>query len=144
MTSRALIAEIFMRGLYPVLLVASLWVMLRGHNAPGGGFIGGLLAVAASAAYALVYGSGPALRKLPLAPVRLTCCGVLLAILSGLPAVLQGLPFLTHLWWQMPLGGVTELPLSTVLLFDLGVYLCVWGAIGGYCLGLVGMVEDNA
>jgi multicomponent Na+:H+ antiporter subunit B len=143
MTPRALIAEVFLRVLYPVMLAASLWVMLRGHNAPGGGFIGGLLAVAASAAYALVYGSGPALRKLPLAPVHLAACGVLLAVVSSLPAVCLGLPFLTHLWWELPLAGV-KLPLSTVMLFDFGVYLCVWGAVGGYCLGLVGAIEDNA
>lgn len=144
MTSRALIAEVFTRALYPVLLGASAWVMLRGHNAPGGGFIGGLLAVAASASYALVYGSGKALARLPLAPVRLAGCGVLLAVLSGLPAVFQGLPFLTHLWWRLPLGGATDLPLSTVLLFDFGVYLCVWGGVGGYCLELVGMIEERA
>lgn len=142
MTSRALIAEVILRVLYPGLLIVSLWVLLRGHNAPGGGFIGGLLAVAASAAYAQVYGSAQARGKLPLEPLQLASCGVLLAALSGLPALLQGLPFLTHLWWQVPLG-IAELPLSTVLLFDLGVYLCVWGAIGGYCLGLLGSLEEK-
>jgi multicomponent Na+:H+ antiporter subunit B len=142
MTSRALIAEVFIRALYAVLLFASAWFLLRGHNAPGGGFIGGLLAVAASSAYALVLGSREALRRLPLGPLPLAAFGVLLALLSGLPAMLIGRPFLTHLWFSVPLG-VTELPLSTVLLFDLGVYLCVWGAIGGYCLALVGEIEEN-
>jgi multicomponent Na+:H+ antiporter subunit B len=144
MTSRTLLAEIFVRVLYPLLLGVSLWVMLRGHNAPGGGFIGGLLAVAASAAYALVYGSGKALGRLPLAPLRLAGCGVLLAILSGLPAAFLGLPFLTQLWWQLPLGGGAKLPFSTVMLFDFGVYLCVWGGVGGYCLSLVGMIEEQS
>ena len=142
MTSRALIAEVFMRILYPLLLLASLWVLWRGHNVPGGGFIGGLLAVAATAAYALVFNSGRAVQRLPLAPVYLTASGVLLAILSGVPALLQRLPFLTHRWISIPLG-VAELPLSTVMLFDLGVYLAVWGAIGGYCLGLIGAIEEE-
>jgi multicomponent Na+:H+ antiporter subunit B len=142
MTSRALIAEVLTGTLYVLLLIGSLWILLRGHNAPGGGFIGGLLAVAASAAYALVFGSHRALRRLPLGPVRLAGCGALLALLSGLPAVLQGQPFLTHLWTNLSFAGV-ELPLSTVLLFDLGVYLCVWGAIGGYCLALVGAIEED-
>jgi multicomponent Na+:H+ antiporter subunit B len=142
MTPRALIAETFMRLLYPLLLLASVWVLLRGHNAPGGGFIGGLLAVAASAAYALVFGAAPALHRLPLQPISLAGCGVLLAMLSGMPALLQGSPFLTHIWANIPLG-VTQLPISTVILFDLGVYLCVWGAIGGYCLGLVGAIEEE-
>lgn len=136
MTPRALIAEVFVRFLYVTLLLASLWVLLRGHNAPGGGFIGGLLAVTASAAYALTFDTARALRRMPLGPVRLAAAGVLLALLSGLPALLQGVPFMTHLWFTFPLG-FTDLALSTVMLFDLGVYLCVWGALGGYCLALV-------
>lgn len=142
MTGRAFIAEVFMRLLYPLLLIASLWILLRGHNAPGGGFIGGLVAVAASSAYALVFGAGPALRRLPLAPAHLGGAGVLLALMSGFPALMQGLPFLTHRWVSVPLG-VVDLPLSTVMLFDLGVYLCVWGALGGYCLGLVEMIGEE-
>jgi multicomponent Na+:H+ antiporter subunit B len=143
MTPRALIAEVFVRFLYVVLLLASLWVLLRGHNAPGGGFIGGLLAVTASAAYALTFDAARALRRIPLGPVRLSGVGVLLALLSGMPALLAGSPFLTHLWFTLPLG-FTDLTLSTVMLFDLGVYLCVWGALGGYCLALVQALEGPA
>lgn len=142
MTPRAVIAEEFMRLLYPLLMVASLWVLLRGHNLPGGGFIGGLMAVAASAAYALVFNAAKALRRLPLTPASLAGLGVLLALLSGLPAAWLGKPFLTQLWFSLPLG-LFELPLSTVILFDLGVYLAVWGAFGGYCLGLVASVEEE-
>ena len=143
MTSRALIAEVFMRGLYPVLLAVSFWILMRGHNAPGGGFIAGLLAVAASSAYALVFNSSEALRRLPLDPARLAGCGVLLSLMSGLPGILQGLPFLSHPWVTLSLGFF-EVPLSTVMLFDLGVYLAVWGAIGGYCLMLVQAIEEVA
>ncbi len=142
MTSRPLIAEVFMRWLYPVLLMLSFWVLMRGHNAPGGGFIAGLLAVAASSAYALVFSSSEALRRLPLGPVRLAGCGVLLSLISGLPAILQNLPFLTHLWVTLSFGFF-QMPLSTVMLFDLGVYLSVWGAIGGYCLILVQTIEEE-
>lgn len=142
MTPRPLLAETFIALLYPLLLAASLWVMLRGHNAPGGGFIGGLMAVAASAAYALVFGSARALRKLPLAPASLGTLGVVLAMASSLPAAWQGLPLLTQLWWDLSLGGAT-LPLSTVMLFDFGVYLAVWGAVGGYCLELVDSIEES-
>ncbi|MGK2953000.1 MAG: MnhB domain-containing protein [Thiobacillus sp.] len=142
MIPRALLAEVFMRFLYAVLLLASLWVLWRGHNAPGGGFIGGLLAVAASAAYALVFDVNRALRRLPIDPVRLAACGVMLALLSGLPALLSGLPFLTHHWVTLSFG-VIDLPISTVMLFDLGVYLCVWGVFGGYCLALVRTIEEG-
>lgn len=141
MTSRALLAEVFMRVLYLVLLAASLVVLVRGHNHPGGGFIGGLMAAAASAAYALVFTSAEALRRLPLGPIRLAVCGVLLGLLSGIPALLQGQPFLTHLWVTWQLGGV-ELPVATVMLFELGVYCCVWGAIGGYGLAVITASEE--
>ena len=143
MTPRALIAEVFVRFLYTALMLASLWVLLRGHNAPGGGFIGGLLAVTASAAYALTFDAARALRRIPLGPVSLSGVGVLLGLLSGMPALLAGSPFLTHLWFTLPLG-FTDLTLSTVMLFDLGVYLCVWGALGGYCLALVQALEGPA
>ena len=142
MRSEALLAQVFMRALYALLLLASLWILLRGHNAPGGGFIAGLLAVAASAAYALVFDVVSARRRLPLAPVPLAASGVLLALLSGLPALLGGLPFLTHLWGTLTFGPV-ELPVSTVMLFDLGVYLCVWGVFGGYCLALLRGIEEG-
>lgn len=141
MTPRALIAEVFVRVLYVILLLASLWILVRGHNLPGGGFIGGLLAVTASAAYALAFGAARALRRLPLDPARLAAGGVLLALLSGLPALLQGGTFLNHRWLMLSLGSL-EVALSTVMLFDLGVYLCVWGALGGYCLLLIGAIEE--
>jgi multicomponent Na+:H+ antiporter subunit B len=135
-----LLAEVLVRRLYVVVLLASLWILLRGHNAPGGGFIGGLFAVAASAAYALTFDATRALQRLPLGPVRLAALGVAVALASGVPALFQGLPYLTHLWVTLPLG-FTDLPVSTVMLFDAGVYLCVWGALGGYCLALVRAAE---
>jgi len=143
MTRRALIAEVFLRLIYPLLLLVSLWVLLRGHNAPGGGFIGGLLAVAASSAYALTFDATSALRKLPLEPQPLAAVGVLIALLSGVPALFNDLPFLTHPWRVLPLG-MTDLSLSTVMLFDVGVYFSVWGALGGYCLALIRSIEEPA
>lgn len=137
MTSRAVIFEVAVRGLYPLMLLASVWLLLRGHNAPGGGFVGGLVAVSASAVYAIAFDVERARQRLPLRPPSLAAAGVLLALASGLPALLPGLPYLTHPWITVSLG-VTDLPLSTVMLFDLGVYCAVWGAVGGYCMELLG------
>lgn len=142
MTSRALMLEVAMRALYPLLLAASLWLLLRGHNAPGGGFVGGLVAVSASAAYAIAFGARRARQRILLGPAALAAAGVLLALASGLPATFLGLPYLTHLWTTLQLG-VVDLPLSTVMLFDLGVYCCVWAAVGGYCLELLGAQEER-
>lgn len=128
MSERSTLLLAAARPLYWLLFVAALWVLLRGHNAPGGGFIGGLLAVAASSLLASVEGVAAARRRQLIAPLSLAVGGVALALLSGLFGALFGQPFLTHLW----AGG-----LSTVLIFDLGVFLAVWGALSGYIYALV-------
>jgi len=132
MTARSLLLEYVARAAYWIMLAASVWLLLRGHNAPGGGFIAGLIAVAASALLAIVYGIDAARRLMPLSPLALTVTGVLLALLSGVPGTLGSSSFLTHLWWS--LGSVK---LSTVLLFDLGVYAAVWGAFTIYLFALL-------
>ncbi|MEZ5612222.1 MAG: MnhB domain-containing protein [Rhodocyclaceae bacterium] len=133
---RSLILEQTIAALYWVMLIAALWVLLRGHNEPGGGFIAALLAVAASCVYALVFGPDAARHRLPLPPMTLAALGLGLAVASGLPGLLSGNPFLSHLWGELPLG-VGSLKLSTVMLFDLGVLLCVWGSLAGFCLRLL-------
>lgn len=141
MNQRVVIVEVAGRLLYWVLLAASLWILLRGHNAPGGGFIGGLVAVSASVLYAVAFGSAAALRRLPFGTaVRCLSLGVLMSALAGVPAWWTGDHFLTHLWGTLPLG-FTEVKVSTVLVFDVGVYLCVWGALAGYALALLDLDE---
>lgn len=134
MKKRLVILDAVAGPLYWLILAASLWVLLRGHNEPGGGFIGGLVAVSASILWAVAHGSDAATRRLPLrSAVRLAAAGVAIGAIAGVPALLQGEPYLTH-WWG---AG----PLSTVLLFDVGVYLCVWGSLAGYALALLA-VDD--
>ena len=142
MNPRVVILSAAARPLYVVILVASVWVLLRGHNEPGGGFIGGLIAVSASILWAVAHGSDAAMRRLPLRdPILLSAAGVLLAALSGVPALFLGDPYLTHLWGKLPLG-FTEIKVSTVLVFDLGVYLCVWGGLSGYAAALLSLDEN--
>jgi multicomponent Na+:H+ antiporter subunit B len=132
------------RLLYRLILVASLVVLVRGHDHPGGGFIGGLMAVAATVICAVGLGANAARRWLPFGdPQTLAMSGVLVALAAGLPALWLGLPFLTHQWGALPLG-FTELKISTVLVFDLGVYLSVWGALSGYTLALLAANEPGA
>lgn len=136
--ARGGILDVVATPLYWLILAASAAVLLRGHNEPGGGFVGGLLAVTATTLWAVARGAEAGTRRLPLrSPARLAAVGVLLAAASGVPALAQGRAYLTHLMGTLPLG-FTSVPISTALLFDLGVLLCVWGALGGYALALLG------
>lgn len=137
---RSIVLETAVSLLYWIMLGAALWLLLRGHNAPGGGFVAALVAVAATAARALVFGVAAARARLPLGPLSLSALGLALAAASGLPALALGQAFLTHWWGELAMGALA-LKISTVLLFDLGVALCVWGALGGFCLRLLGSVR---
>lgn len=137
------LVRVFVRGFYPCAVAASLFVYYRGHHQPGGGFVGGLIAVVATVAYASAFGAAAAARRLPLRSVRrCALAGLALAAASGLPALCAGGAFLTHPWTK-PAPDSPWPALSTVLAFDLGVYLCVWGALGGYALGFLEAVSDG-
>jgi multicomponent Na+:H+ antiporter subunit A len=111
------------RLLMPLLLVFSVFLLLRGHNQPGGGFVGGLVAAAAFALYAIAFGVHRARQALLVKPLTLLGTGLLIALLSGVPAVLSGQPFLTALW------APGSLPLGTPAMFDVGVCLVVAGVV---------------
>lgn len=134
---KSLIFQTTTRAVTPLLLAFSLFMLLRGHNEPGGGFIGGLLAVTAFALYALAFDVRQARQLLGMAPRTMTAVGLLLAIGSGCGAWLFGQPFMTGLW--VPLDLPAELKLGTVLLFDIGVYLVVLGAAS---LALLVLMEE--
>ncbi len=140
MTPRPLMLERAAGPAYWLLLAAAIWILLRGHNAPGGGFIAGLVAVGATAFVAIVHGPTAARRRLPLPAPRLAAAGVLLALASGLFGTAAGGAFLTHLWWTLDLG-FASIKLSTVLLFDLGVFAAVWGAFAAYLFALIEEAE---
>lgn len=113
------------RLLLPLLLLFSVFMLLRGHNEPGGGFVGGLVAAAAIALFALAEGAGQARRIIRADPRSLIAFGLLISLGSGTVSLLFGQPFLTGLWLPFPLPGLGHV--GTPLLFDLGVYLLVAG-----------------
>ena len=124
----SLILRTATRLLLTVLLLFSVFLLLRGHDLPGGGFIGGLVAAAALALYAIAYDSDAAARLLRISPRRLLGVGLASSALAGLLAGAFGYDFLTGMWWTVEIAG-TRLKLSTPLLFDIGVYLVVIGVI---------------
>jgi multicomponent Na+:H+ antiporter subunit B len=106
----------------PLLLVFSVFLLLRGHNQPGGGFVGGLVAASAFALYGVAFDVQRARQALLVKPLTLLGTGLLIALISGLPSVVRGGAFLTALW-------APGLPLGTPAVFDLGVFLVVLGVV---------------
>ena len=118
-----------------LMLLFSIFVLLRGHNEPGGGFIGGLIAASAFAMYGIAFGVQAVRRALWFHPMSIAGAGLLLSTLSGMISVVFGVPFMTGLWIYPEIFGV-EVPLATVISFDVGVYLVVVGSITSIALAL--------
>jgi multicomponent Na+:H+ antiporter subunit B len=112
-----------------IMVLFSVIVLLRGHNAPGGGFIAGLIAASAAAVLGMSHGVGTVRRLVGTNPIVIAAAGLLLALVSGLVSALSGEPFLTGLWLPLHVFG-------TPGLFDVGVYLIVFGAITAITLAL--------
>lgn len=121
--------------LVAVMLVFSVFVMLRGHNEPGGGFIGGLIAASALAIYGMAMGTAAARTALKLHPLAYAGFGVALAGLAGVLSILFDVPFLTGLWTIFAFDEV-EVAISTPMVFDIGVYFVVFGTISAVALAL--------
>ncbi|TNF59613.1 MAG: Na+/H+ antiporter subunit B [Rhodobacteraceae bacterium] len=128
------------RALSGLLLLFSVYMLLRGHNEPGGGFIGGLIGSTGFVLYAIACGTGDARRALRVLPQNIAVAGLGIALLAGIAAALFGDALFTGQWLFL---GATEtdkgLPLSTVLVFDIGVYLVVFGSV----LTLVFAMEEE-
>ena len=121
------ILSVVSRFMLPLLLLFSLFLLLRGHNEPGGGFAGGLVASTAFILYAIAYGVTSSRAILRLDTQTIIGLGLLLAIVAGVLPMLTGAPFLTGLWGYLPLPGLLRVEVGTPLLFDIGVYLVVIG-----------------
>lgn len=122
---RSLILDTTTRFLMGLLLMFSVFLLLRGHNLPGGGFTGGLVAASAFALLALSAGPRAARERLVVDPATLIGVGLLIVLASGLWGSVYGLPFLTGLWGKEPVPVIGD-P-GTPLLFDFGVYVVVMG-----------------
>jgi multicomponent Na+:H+ antiporter subunit B len=118
-----------------LMLLFSVFILLRGHNEPGGGFIGGLIAASALAIYGIAFGVDAVRRAIRVHPLAIAGFGLLLSCLAGLISIFFAVPFMTGLWVYPVLAGV-EVPLSSVMLFDLGVYFVVLGAVASIALAL--------
>ena len=116
------------RLLMPLLLVFALFLLLRGHNAPGGGFVAGLVVAAAFVLHSMAYGVAASRRALLVPPPRLLPIGLSVALISAVPAAVLGRPFMTGVWTTLG-AGPGGVAVGTPLLFDIGVFLAVIGVV---------------
>ncbi|MEE9327372.1 MAG: MnhB domain-containing protein [Cocleimonas sp.] len=127
------ILDITLRWLVVLLGIVSFFLLLRGHDQPGGGFSGGLLAASAVTIITITYGTDAGRKFLHFQPLSYIATGLLFASLAGL--FQWNAPYMSSIWIKLPIG-FTTLKLGTPLLFDLGVYVVVLGVISLFVLEL--------
>ena len=112
-----------------LMVLFSIIILLRGHNDPGGGFIGGLIAASAAAIYGMANGVGTVRKVLRFNPLGFAGFGVLLTAVAGLLSAFTNVPFLAGLWLPGYVFGVPGV-------FDIGVYFVVFGTLTAIALAL--------
>lgn len=125
----SLILQTSGRALFHTLVVFSVFLLFAGHNSPGGGFVGGLVAGAALVLRYVAEGPDDLSRTVPVAAATLLGAGIACAASAGVLGLVAGQPFLTSQYLEVAVPLVGELKVTTVLLFDVGVYLIVVGMV---------------
>ena len=117
------------RTIVPTLLVVSAYLLVVGHNEPGGGFVGGLLAGSGLLVVFLTGGSKAVRELLPVRPATLIGSGIALAMATALGGMVLGGSLLTSGKLDLDLGWFGKLEVGSALIFDVGVYLVVVGLV---------------
>ncbi len=138
------------RVLVPLSLVFGLFIYFKGHQTPGGGFVGGLVTAVALIVHRMSYGSENLHRLLPWRERSMIAVGLACALGTGAAALIAGtrfpaLPFFTSNHDHVPLSftpGGYEFEWATVMVFDLGVLLVVAGVVVGMIDALSKELED--
>ena len=136
----SIILRVGTKYLCGILVLFSLYMLIRGHNEPGGGFIGGLIGSTGFVLFALACGTADARNALKVMPQNIAMAGLGIALLAGIYAALFGDALFTGQW--LFINETPEdkgIPISTVLFFDIGVYLVVFGSI----LSIVFAMEEE-
>lgn len=127
--NRSILLEVVVRLIFHALIVVSLYVLLVGHNAPGGGFAGGLVAGMALVARYLAGGRIELGAAAPLDAGKLLGAGLILAAGTALVPLFFGVDALTSTWFTIDLGFFGSVDFVTSTIFDIGVYLVVIGLV---------------
>jgi multicomponent Na+:H+ antiporter subunit B len=135
---KSLILVTISKTLLPLLILFSVFVLLRGHYLPGGGFIGGLIAAIAFVLHAFANGLRQTRKLLRIHPGFLIPIGLSIAVLSALaPILITGDPLMTGLWYGKDIAILGKI--GSALFFDTGVYLVVVGV----CLTIIFTISES-
>ncbi len=128
MAKRSTVLTATVNGITPIVLAFSIFLTLRGHNAPGGGFSGGLVM---GAAVILRYlASGPAgIRSLRIDPIALMGAGLAIAVTVGFTSLVVDDAFLESAIWKSTVPVIGEMKIVSSSLFDIGVHILVVGVV---------------
>ncbi|MEW9898242.1 monovalent cation/H+ antiporter subunit A [Chitinivorax sp. PXF-14] len=140
----SLLLAIGARLLLPFALMVSLYLFLRGHQQPGGGFVAGLVTAAALVSQSLAFGLGWSHNRLRLHATYWSATGLLLALVTGLGSLGFDANFLTSSHGHLHLPLLGEIEWASAALFDLGVYLVVVGATMSMLGKLAGTQDPHA
>lgn len=136
-----LILRTSMKLIAPLSLLFAAYMTLKGHNEPGGGFIGGLVAASTLVLYRMSDGPRALHRLIPIHPRVLLLIGLMMAVGTGVTPMLWGEPFLRSYTGYLHLG-FDSVHLASVMLFDIGVLLVVIGVSIGMIVRLSEEVEE--
>jgi len=131
-----LMLGVLARLILPLALLVSVFIFLRGHNEPGGGFIAGLITAVALILLQVAYGQRWVQTRMGIRLPDLAAAGVLIAAATGIASLPLGFPFLTSAFAHIHVPLIGEIEVASAMLFDLGVYLTV---VGGTLLILSGL-----
>ncbi len=121
------VPRIIMQWMFPIIITLALYLLVRGHDLPGGGFAAG---ITASIAILLLYMAGGTRwveARLNVQPVRWISLGLLSAALTGVGAIVAGFPFLTTYFNYLTVPIIGDIPIASALIFDIGVFAVVVG-----------------
>ncbi len=124
-----LVVAVIARTMLPLALVISVYLFLRGHNLPGGGFIAALVAATALILQYISDGSAMAQQRIGWRYQMLIGVGILIAAATGLGSWVFGYPFLTTSYTYLTWPLVGKFEVATAMLFDLGVYIAVLATV---------------
>ncbi len=126
---RSIVLDVVVRVVFHTTLLLGAFLLVTGHDRPGGGFAGGLV-ISAGLALHLVAGGVDQVRSvLPVRPWTLIGSGLALASATALVPLLAGRALLDHATWDLELGPLGELHVGSALAFDLGILLVVVGMV---------------